>query len=57
MGSTVQAVIIPDGCVHIGDMAFANNPYLLYVAIPASVTEIAENAFQNCDNVFLDYLK
>ena len=57
MGSTVQAVIIPDGCVHIGDMAFANNPYLLYVAIPASVTDMAENAFQNCDNVFLDYLK
>ena len=46
-----QAIIIPNGCSAIGEKAFAENDNLIYVHIPASVTEIAYNAFEGCDNV------
>ena len=46
-----QAVIIPDGCTTIGEKAFANNNNLLYVHVPATVTSIADDAFEGCDNV------
>jgi len=47
-GLSVLAVIIPDGCTSIDSLAFANCEDLLYVRIPASVTWIAEDAFDGC---------
>ncbi len=55
MGTEAQAIIIPDGCNRIGNLAFANSPDLIYVMIPSSVTEMAENAFQGCESVIFDY--
>lgn len=46
MGSAVTMVIIPDGCTSIAAKAFADCTQLSSVTIPASVTEIAEDAFQ-----------
>ena len=44
-GLPCTAVILPEGCRSIGSRAFADCPALAYVFIPASVTEIAEDAF------------
>ena len=44
-GTAYQLVIIPDGCVTIGERAFADCTQLLYADIPASVTAIADDAF------------
>lgn len=46
-------VIIPDGCREIQSRAFADNPDLQYVYIPASVTAIADDAFEGCPDVFI----
>ena len=53
-GAAFEAVIIPDGCTTIGSRAFADCPNLLYVRIPASVTAIAEDAFEGCGQVIID---
>ena len=53
-GLTVGGVILPDGCTTIGPRAFADCANLIYVRIPASVTDIAANAFEGCDSVRLD---
>ncbi len=45
------AVTLPSGCESIGSRAFADNPDLVYIFIPASVTQIAQNAFVNSPNV------
>ena len=50
-GSACEVVIIPDGCVKIGHRAFANCRNLIRVEIPASVTDIAEDAFAECPNL------
>ncbi len=47
-GINCKVVIIPDGCESIGKMAFANCQNLIRVVIPASVTDIADNAFYGC---------
>ena len=57
MHLSMQAVIIPDGCLSIGSKAFAGNPQLLYVRIPASVTYIANDAFDACPSVWIDYVQ
>ena len=44
-GTPAQMVVIPDGCVEIGSLAFADCDGLLDVRIPASVTVIAPDAF------------
>ena len=49
-----EAVIIPDGCTTIGSRAFAYCTNLMYVRIPASVTSIAEDAFEGCARVRID---
>ena len=51
-----QAVIIPDGCTSIGSRAFADCKNLLYVRIPASVTYIAGDAFEGCEQAVIDRL-
>ena len=53
-GGPFEAVIIPDGCVSIGSRAFAGCENLLYVKIPASVTDIAPDAFDGCPNVIVE---
>ena len=46
MGSSLNGVIIPDGCTSICSRAFADCTALAAVKIPASVTEIAADAFE-----------
>ncbi len=46
-----EAIIIPEGCTTIGEMAFSNCKNLLYVNIPTTVTSIGYDAFSGCDNV------
>ena len=46
-GCAFRYVRIPEGTVTIGQRAFADSPYLTHVYIPASVTEIAADAFEN----------
>ena len=53
-GVNCQAVIIPNGCTAIGKRCFANCPNLIYVYIPASVTFVAEDAFENSEQVIID---
>ena len=45
-GTASQVIIIPEGCTTIGARAFANCPELLYVVLPDSVTNVAENALE-----------
>ena len=53
-GGTFQAVVIPDGCTSIGSRAFADCENLRYVRIPASVTSLADDAFEGCGQVLID---
>ena len=53
-GLAFEAVIIPEGCILIGPRAFADCVNLVYIRIPASMTEIAEDAFEGCPNVLID---
>ena len=43
-----ECFVLPDGCVEIGERAFADCKELTRVEIPSSVTAIAENAFEGC---------
>lgn len=49
-----QAVIISENCESIGNRAFANCVELLYVRIPPTLSNIADNAFEGCPNVIID---
>ncbi len=51
--TAIQAVVIPDGCQSIGDLAFADTPSLGYVYIPDSVTQISNDAFTGSENVII----
>ena len=53
-GLPCQAVIVPKGCVTIGDRAFAGCTELLYIFLPDSVTDISADAFEGCDKLVLD---
>ena len=46
-GTAFSSVRIADGCVSIGSRAFADSAALSYLYVPASVTAIAEDAFEN----------
>lgn len=50
-GTAAQAVVIPDGATTIGSGAFSGNSSLLYVQVPESVTQIADDAFAGCEQV------
>ena len=55
-GLACQAVIIPEGCITIGEYAFAECTNLLYVRIPASVKSYPDNAFEGCNpNLAIDW--
>lgn len=56
-GLTVQAGMIPDGCISIGSRAFANCPNLLYVRIPSSATSLAVDSFDGCPQVVIDRIE
>ncbi len=45
------AVTLPDSCRSIGRHAFADNAELVYIFIPAGVTNISYDAFANSPNV------
>lgn len=49
-----ECVIIPNGCTIIGPRAFADCGNLIYAKIPASVSEIAEDAFEGCEKVRIE---
>lgn len=53
VGVSASIVILPDGCREIQSRAFADNPGLEYVYIPASVTSIAPDAFEGCPDVII----
>ena len=57
MGAACEAVIIPDGCTTIESRAFANCENLQYVQIPASVTFLPQDVFDECGNVIIDDLR
>ncbi len=46
-------LILPDGCVSIGERAFAGCDDLVLVEIPASVETIAASAFEGCEGLFI----
>ena len=50
-GCAFCAVRIPDGAVEIGPRAFADSPNLAFVYIPASVTAIASDAFDQVNGL------
>ena len=50
-----EVIIIPEKCTSIGKEAFAYNSHLQYVYIPHSVTDIAPDAFEGCDNALFEY--
>ena len=50
-GIAAEAVVIPAGCEHVGSKAFADNPGLRFAFIPRSVYDLAEDAFQNDENL------
>lgn len=53
MGIDATTVRIPDGATQIDSGAFRDNPQLLLVHIPASVTDIAADAFDGCPRVVI----
>ena len=48
-----QVVVIPDGCVSIGPRAFANCGKLRQINIPNTVTDIAEDSFEDAGDYLL----
>ena len=54
-GMACEGIIVPDGCTSIGAKAFADCKSLIYIRIPSSVTDIAEDAFEGCGSVRIDY--
>ncbi len=48
---------IPEGCLSIGDRAFANCKNLVYIHLPSTLNSIAENAFDGSSHVCIDHGK
>ena len=51
--TSAARVVIPASCRHIGDHAFAENAYLIYVVLPAGLSDISDDAFDGCPNAIL----
>lgn len=57
-GTMSQAVVIPQGCTSIGQYAFSDCPYLMYVKIPSSVKSYPSTTFSGCnENMVIDWDK
>ena len=55
-GTACEVVIIPEGCTTIGENAFAKCMNLVYVRIPASVTNYPASAFEDFNaNLVIDW--
>ena len=54
-GVGLREVILPDSIYRVGQGAFADNPSLTSVCVPASVTAIGDNAFPTENDGFLLY--
>lgn len=52
-GSTAEAIVLPEGATSIGERAFANCTRLYKIMLPASVNEIAADAFENANPVII----
>ena len=48
-----ECFVLPDGCLVIGERAFADCKELKLVEIPSSVVAIADDAFEGCENVLI----
>ena len=46
--SSITRVVIGDGVTHIGDYSFYGHTALTAITIPASITNIGQEAFKNC---------
>ncbi|MBR4459043.1 MAG: leucine-rich repeat protein [Clostridia bacterium] len=55
-GMGCRAVILPEGCLSVGSKAFSGCSKLIYVYIPSSVKNIADDAFEGCDQVCIERL-
>lgn len=53
VGAWAGSVILPEGIEIIGSRAFAECGNLKWIYIPSSVEEIAEDAFDNCDELMI----
>ena len=54
LNSGIEEVALPETCEKIANNAFAQCDNLLRVTIPASVTEIGEDAFRSADQVVIN---
>ena len=52
--TSCDIILIPDGCETIESRAFADCENLLYVYIPETVHNLAEDAFDNSEKVMID---
>ena len=52
-GTDMACIEIPDGCLSIGDRAFAGSPMLQVIVIPASVTDFGADCFVGCHDEFV----
>ena len=55
MGLPCEGIIVPDGCARIDSRAFADCQNLIYLRMPATVTDIAADAFEGCERVRIDW--
>ena len=53
-GTSCKAVILPEGCVSIGNRAFADCAELYYIRVPVEELEIEDDAFEGCQSVYID---
>ena len=52
-GCTFSCIYVSDGTTYIGERAFSGNDHLLYVFLPASVTQIEDNAFEGLSGIMI----
>ncbi|MBR3991318.1 MAG: leucine-rich repeat protein, partial [Clostridia bacterium] len=48
---TAAEVVIPDGVVSLGDLAFDGNPTVEKIYVPDTVETIGYSSFRNCANL------